>query len=102
MARNPDAALIRTCTQHIANMNAYNACQYPTGDEAEAGPLWREYIKTRDAISAAKPKTVDGMIAIAKAALAESAGEDPSFHGPDGEWAWLTMRALLRLHGQHA
>jgi hypothetical protein len=99
-ARHPDAALIRTCARHIVNLNTYNAS--PGLTEYDKDPLWHAYEKTRDAISRAKPKTIEGLRAIARAAVAETCGRELHHCGFDEQWAWDVMNGLLRLHGQHA
>jgi hypothetical protein len=98
-ARHPDAALIRTCARHIVNLNTYNAS--PGLTEYDKDPLWRDYEKTRDAISRAQPKTIEGVLAVARAAVAEAGGKEPCHHGMDEQWAYSVMKSLLRLHVQH-
>jgi hypothetical protein len=101
---HPDAALIRMCNQHIVNMNAYNNSPSAAerGCDDDNDPLWDAYEDTRDAISEAEPQTIDGMVAIARAAMAEAApdmqdADDRMFHGMDEEWAWRLVGHTLRL-----
>jgi len=100
IAASPDAELIRLCAEHIANMAAYNA---DGGNlEPEDDPLWHAYERTREAISAARPQTVEGMLAKAQAAEAEArtpdGGENPE-NCPAADWAWDLMHDFLRLAG---
>jgi len=97
---DPDAELIRTCAQHIVNLRAYNS----RGGRLEAkdDPLWHIYKKTMDAITAAEPQTIEGMLAKARAAKAEAkvldGGEMPE-GCVAGTWAWDLVNDLLRLYG---
>ncbi len=87
---NPDAELITTCAQHIISMKAY--CDGSDMADFDNDPLWLAYEATRDAISEAEPKTMAGLLAIARAAKAESANPDGSEdheHCPASDWAWL-------------
>jgi hypothetical protein len=99
-AANPDADLIRTCAEHIANHKAYNT----DGGylDVEDDPLWAHYRRTHDLIDAAEPQTLAGIQAIARAAKAEGS------HSADGEvpddgtaiaWSWKLVGAVLRLNG---
>ena len=61
-------------------------------------PLWDAYKRTRDAIYDAKPRTLEGMLAKARAAKAEAmllnGGEDPA-GSPAEQWAWQLVNDLL-------
>jgi hypothetical protein len=95
----PDADLIRLCAQHAANAAAF------TASDADDGPLWNAYAASRDAIHDAKPQTLAGMVAKARAAKAEATtldGEERPEHGPAETWAWDLVNDLVRLHGGEA
>ncbi|MFT8245220.1 hypothetical protein [Roseomonas sp. BN140053] len=93
-----DAELVALCAQHITNMDNYNR----DGGilEYEVDPLWQAYERTRDAIHAAVPQTLAGMLAKARAAKAEARGlrgdENPD-NTPAEYWAWDLVNDLLRL-----
>ena len=93
---HPDAELIRLCAQHVVNMDAYN---HDAGDlDAEDCPLWLAYASTRDAISNARPQTMDGFLAKARAAKAEArtpGGEENPENCPAARWAWDLVNDLL-------
>ncbi len=93
---HPDAVLIRLCAQHVVNMDAYN---HDAGDlDAEDCPLWLAYASTRDAISTARPQTMDGFLAKARAAKAEArtpGGEENPENCPAARWAWDLVNDLL-------
>lgn len=96
---SPDADLIRLCAEHPGYMTAVKE----NPDEEEDGPAWQAYERNRDAISAASPKTLAGMIAKARAAKLEATFWDTSenVHGTMGEpWAWDLVNSLLRLAGE--
>jgi hypothetical protein len=95
-AEHHDADLIRICAEHVVNMDAYNrsGAQLPLDDD----PLWLAYERTRDAIHGAKPKTIEGMLAKARAAKAEARGLDGSENPectPAAYWAWDLVNDLL-------
>ncbi|MDJ0391358.1 hypothetical protein QMO56_24940 [Roseomonas sp. E05] len=99
-AAGPDAELIRLCAEHIANIEAYNV---DVGDlDPEDDPLWHAYERTREAISEAQPRTIEGMLAKAQAAKAEARrpdGSEKPTDGPAAEWAWDLMHDLIRMAG---
>ena len=102
-APGPDAALIRLCAEHVANMDAYNAS--PGILELEDDPLWAAYEETRNAIRDARPQTMAGMLAKARAAKAEarrSDGTEEPEGCPAADWAFDLVNDLLRLHGAAA
>lgn len=91
---HPDADLIRLCAEHIGNMAAFNASDSDSDDD----PAWLAYERTSAAIGSAKPRTIAGMQAKARAAKAEAKGpdgrDDP--YGTHAEkWAWDLVRDLL-------
>jgi len=97
----PDEEVIRLCDEHIAN---WRACSSYEGDlEPGDNLLWLAYLRTLDAVTAAVPKTLDGIVAKARAAKAEAwrpeeRSEDPSV-GMTPRWAWDIVNALVQLHG---
>ena len=102
-AGNADARLIALCAEHTVNVENYNRDGGRL--EPEDDPLWEAYERTGDAITAAKPATLAGMVAKAKAAIAEAADlDDEQICCPGNEvrWAWQLIHDLLRLHGEEA
>jgi hypothetical protein len=96
----PDADLIRICAEHIANRDAFNASPIPA--EPDNDPLWQAYCRTYDAIEAAKPQTIDGVLAKARATAAEGEILDETGFPTDPTaqaWAWEVVNDLLRLYG---
>lgn len=98
-APSPDAHLSKLADQHIANKRAYNSSP---GDVDTDHPLWAAYERTRDALHAAVPQTVVGMLAIARAAKDEAwdsvrGKEDPE-GTPAARWSWNLVNDLLRLN----
>ena len=83
-----DAELIRLCAEHVANMDACNRLDSPPD-----GPLWDACHRTFDAIATAKPRTMAGILAKARATKAEFMGEDETC------WSWHIVNDLLRRHG---
>ncbi|TPG39910.1 hypothetical protein EAH89_29015 [Roseomonas nepalensis] len=99
MIGNPDHDLIRRCAEHLACLEAVKA----SPDEEEDGPAWCAYESNRDAISAAQPQTLAGLIAKARAAKLEATFWDSfeNIHDTMAEpWAWDLVNALLRLAGE--
>lgn len=70
ISHDADAALIDLCAQHIRNMDAFDASDSDL--EFDENPLWRAYEETRDALVAAQPMTVLGLLALARTAKAEA------------------------------
>jgi hypothetical protein len=97
-ASNPDAALIQLCENHIGYMNAFNADPY--GDEDS--PSWLDYDRTLHEINAATPQTMEGVFAIARAAMVHATWPDGSIK-PEATmahvWAWNIMNDIARIHG---
>ena len=56
---HPDTELIRVCTEHPGRVTAYNE----SGGELDyyGDPLWAPYEQSRDFISEAKPRTLEGI-----------------------------------------
>ena len=101
-ATNPDAELIRLCDAHGALMDLVNS---GVDDDDDDGPTWQAYDRSREAISAFRPKTIEGMLAKARAAKAEARRPDGSemedISGfPPEEWAWDLVNDLLRIGGR--
>ena len=95
---NPDAELIRLCERHIANRQAYARSNPDL--EPEDNPLWLPYCATKDAIDVARPVTLAGLMAKARAAEFEAQyprGE--LWEGSAGRWAVDVVKDLLRLAG---
>jgi hypothetical protein len=99
LQRHPDAELMRLCAQHIANWAACNDNQDDEGSP-EYVRLYDAYYRTHDAIDEARPQTVDGLLAKARAAKIEAVRCDGT-EDPDGtsgaRWAWQIMHDLIRL-----
>ncbi|TPG41933.1 hypothetical protein EAH89_28210 [Roseomonas nepalensis] len=96
---HPDAELIRICAEHPARLQAVNH----GSEEGEDGPIWQAYAQSRDAIHAAVPVTLAGVVAKARAAKAEALnadGTESPNDTPAGTWAWELLNDLLRLEGQ--
>lgn len=95
---NPDAELIALCRGHAALLNAAND---QTASDAESEAATEAYGRSCDAICDAVPRTLPGMIAMARAVWAEARNLDGSrqLHGTVGEdWALTIVEALVR-HG---
>lgn len=96
----PDADLIRLCAEHIANWHAYNTSDSDL--EAEDDPLWHAYWRTHIAIDDARPQSIDGILAKARAAKTEAHRPDGTEERDGGQgavWAWDLVNDLLRLNG---
>ena len=98
-ASGVDADLTRVCAEHVVNINAHNRDGGLLPMD-EPDPLWTAYARTRDAISAAKPQTLAGMVAKARAAKAEAAplqaGDEENPEGtPAEQWVWQLVNDLL-------
>ena len=102
-ADHPDAELIRICEGHSALIRAANN---DPGDDYD-GPVWEAFDRSRDAISAFRPKTIEGMVAKARAAKAEAQLPDGSEMENGGGfpaegWAWNLVNDLIALGGTGA
>uniref|UniRef100_UPI0005C143E2 hypothetical protein n=1 Tax=Muricoccus aerilatus TaxID=452982 RepID=UPI0005C143E2 len=75
-AHNPDADLIRLCDAHPTLLAELKA----KGTGRDYCPRWQAYERNRDAISAAVPMTMAGIIAKALAAKAEARDSDGTVH----------------------
>jgi hypothetical protein len=96
---HPDAELIALCERHRIDRDAVNA---DAGDMDDDDPVWLAYVSTRDFISDARPQTMVGVLAKARAAKASARMPDgsESVDGMAYEWAWEVVGDLLRLHGE--
>jgi len=96
-ASNPDAALIQLCEEHIANMKAFNNCPL----DSDVSPFWDPYERTLHEINAATPQTMEGVFAIARAAMVHATQPDGSIE-PEATmanvWAWNIMNDIARIH----
>ena len=94
----PDGWLIQLCEQHAINHQAY--CRDNSDLEPEDDPSWLTYISTSNAIDAARPQTLAGVVAKARCALIE-AKQPSGRYGWDGStggrWAGDLMGDLIRL-----
>jgi hypothetical protein len=95
-ADTSEAELIRICAEHIVNRDAYNAS--PGLMDFEVDPLWHAYRRTHDAISAAKPQTLAGLVAKARATKGEATNSDGIEEPHDAaDWAFDLVNDLIRL-----
>lgn len=92
---SPDADLVRLCAEHIVNRDAFNASSCDADDDE---PLWVAYCRTKRAITASQPQTLDGLRAKALAAKTEATlpngTEDPE-GTPAATWAWSIVNDLV-------
>ncbi|WP_431280937.1 hypothetical protein ACQW02_16130 [Humitalea sp. 24SJ18S-53] len=100
---NPDAELIGVCAGFGPARHAYNTHADDGDEHPEVQRLWAAYRQSVDAIDDAKPQTMAGILAIARAAKVEARapdGSDLPENGPAAAWAWNIVNDLLRLYGQ--
>jgi hypothetical protein len=100
-AASPDADLIRICDAHAALMDAVNN----DPRDSDEDPNWPAYEQSFRAISATQPKTLEGMMAKARAAKAEARRPDGTeeHRGTTGEvWARDLVNDLLAIGGKVA
>jgi hypothetical protein len=93
-----DAELIALCDRHIANHHAYNNSDPKLN--SDDNPLWPVYEATRDALDEAKPMTLAGLVAKARAAKVEAwspTGHENYAGGRPREWSWDLVNDLLRI-----
>ncbi|MBI0534648.1 hypothetical protein D9599_03575 [Roseomonas sp. KE2513] len=94
-----DAELIRLCAERAWRIEAAN----DAADVQEDGPTWRAYSESRDAIGRARPVTLAGMIAKARATQIEANSPDGSvtLSGTVAEgWARDMLDDLLTMVGR--
>jgi hypothetical protein len=97
-ASSSDARLLALCQHHVVNKRAFNECPL----DADESPFWPPYEASSEAISKARPMTLAGLAAKARAAKAEASRLDGRESPPDGhalEWAWDLVNDLVRLDG---
>ncbi|MBE9604274.1 hypothetical protein IAI18_05315 [Acetobacteraceae bacterium H6797] len=96
----PDADIIMLCAEHAAVRERYNT---EGGHiDCQDDPLWHEYERTLDAVSAARPRTLEGVLAKARAAKSEVTvfeGVELWDNTVAGRWAIDVVHDLLRLAG---
>jgi hypothetical protein len=102
---HPDAELLRACAEHMVNLRAVLAS--PGCTDAPGGhPAWEAYQRTHDAINAAEPATMAGVLAKARVAMSEGVS-DNLFEGEHAHgfgftahaWAWEVLQDLVRIQG---
>lgn len=98
VAAGPDAQLIALCELHVFNLRAHNNDPDGTGDEHD--PLLRAYLGTLAEVRLAKPKTLAGILAKGRAALAEIDADADADASPGFVWAREALGALVLLHGE--
>ena len=99
VAANPDAPLIALCDSMPAVLRDLNAAP---GDLDDTSPEWLPYDRVANAMCAARPETLEGVMAMARA-TAVYAGEGADDEEPDGVvavWAWAIVQHLLRIEGK--
>src|SRR3712207_3460751 len=79
-AASPDAEMIRLCEAHPAVLVVL--ADYGSGQDD--CPIWQAYVCSRDAIHAAKPVTLAGIVAKARAAKAEAFNPETGTENPNG------------------
>lgn len=96
----PDAALIALCAEVTIQRDRFNTEGTLDSDEC---PIWAAYTAAADAISDAKPQTMAGLVAKARAAKLESLdarGEEEPAGTMAERWAWDLVDDLIRLSGR--
>jgi hypothetical protein len=73
---HPDAALFDLCADHLRNLAAVNADT--SGMDMETCPTSQRYLATLDAVLEARPRTLAGVVALARVAQAEALLPDGS------------------------
>ncbi|WBV44025.1 hypothetical protein [Pseudoroseomonas cervicalis] len=100
-ARHPDADLIAACAEHIENIKALNEDESDFG--GDDSPLWLACTRTHDAVAAARPQTLAGLVAkagAAKAVARQPNGDEAPENCSAAVWAWHLVNDLLRLGGR--
>lgn len=97
---NPDADLIRLCDALPALKAAFEA----DPRDADDNPAWPPYVSACEAISAAAPQTMAGVVAKARAAMVPGVGHsrESDFTSHGEEWAWCVAQAIARLAPERA
>lgn len=99
---DPDAELIALCDEHIKNHRAFNLDGGHL--ENERDPLWASYERTYAPIDDAKPVTMAGVLAKARAAQNEAVNpNNGGFDWDEGtylKWSSDVVDDLLRIAGE--
>jgi hypothetical protein len=98
-----DAELIALCARHSTLRRAWSASDagpYLEYDPA-TDPLWQAYMAAENAIDEARPKSLAGLMAKARAAVEEATTPSGSImtNGTTEAWSWDLVNDLLRLAG---
>ena len=99
---NPDAELIRLCAAHGAIARACDESDPESSLDIDDDPLFYAYGLSCDLIRKARPVTLAGIIAKAKAVVVEDPKiADPEYcsHGPAESWSFDLVNDLIRLFG---
>lgn len=101
-AIEPDAAIVRLCAEHIANSNLFNTSVVAEGSP-EYEVEWKAYTRTREAIDAVRPVTLQGILA--KAAVTQHEASQPCGwedwqYEVVSNWARDVVKDLLRIGGK--
>ena len=90
-----DHDLIQLCTHHIANCQALEACPLDPDESSH----WAAYLSSNDAISHARPTSLAGLVAKARAAKREALqnGREDITNGSALVWGWHLVNDLIRL-----
>ena len=93
---HPDTDLLEACAEHT---RLHAAIKSSLGDH---DPLWDAFDRVCATIGSAKPRSISGMVAKARAAVLEAWMPDGS-EDPDGSiaevWSWQLAKDLARLAG---
>ncbi|MEO3475766.1 hypothetical protein AAFN86_28200 [Roseomonas sp. CAU 1739] len=100
VAATADAPLIALCDTMSDVLRDLSATP---ADLDDTSPEWRPYDRIADAMCAARPETMEGIMAMARATMAHARdGGGADDDEPDGVvavWAWAIVRHLLRVGG---
>ena len=100
-AKHPDAAIIHLCARHPALL----ALAHFERDD-DAAPAWLAYDRSRKAIDQCQPKTLAGLMAMARVAKWEVRKPDGGEYNHEGTpasgWAWQIVNHLLAIEGELA
>lgn len=103
-AADPDAEVLHACHEHRLRLRAVCASPGCT-DSPEGASLWQAYSDASRAIGAARPRTMAGILAKARAAMSEAIvdelfdGDHDCFGFNSHAWAWELLQDLARIHG---
>jgi hypothetical protein len=100
-ATGPDAELIALCGTMPAALRDLNATP---ADLEDASPEWLPYDRVADAMRKARPETMAGVLAMARATMAHArdggGADEADPGGVVAVWSWAIVRHLLRLGGE--